>query len=101
MELNDAGPGAPTELSPVDLPALLGTDEEPFLLDVRQPEEVAAWASAGVVNGPIGEREHRLAEVPAARQVVVVCAAGSRSSQAAAFLARAGYRALNLTGGMA
>jgi rhodanese-related sulfurtransferase len=29
---------------------MLGTEDEPLLIDVRQPEEVAAWAIPGVVN---------------------------------------------------
>lgn len=93
--------GGSGELSPAELAARLGTDQEPFLLDVRQPEEVAAWAIPGVVNVPLGELGRRLSEVPADRQVVVVCASGNRSSRATALLAREGYGALNLTGGMA
>lgn len=101
MRLRSDQPGGSTELSAVDLSRLLGTEDEPFLLDVRQPEEVAAWAIPGVVNVPLGELARRLTEVPRDRQVVVVCASGNRSSQATAFLVGAGYRALNLAGGMA
>jgi glyoxylase-like metal-dependent hydrolase (beta-lactamase superfamily II) len=90
-----------TELSAVDLVALLGTEAEPFLLDVREPEEVAAWAIPGVVNVPLGELAQRLFELPADGQVVVVCASGNRSSGAVAYLNGRGYTAFNLTGGMA
>ena len=101
MGLRRKKAGGSTELSAVDLAALLGTEGEPFLLDVRQPEEVAAWAIPGAVNVPLGELAHRLSELPAGRPVVAVCASGNRSSEATALLVRAGYRARNLTGGMA
>jgi rhodanese-related sulfurtransferase len=101
MRLRKKNVGGPAELSAAELAALLGAGEEPFLLDVRQPEELAAGAIPGAVNVPLGELAHRLPDLPVERPVVVVCASGNRSSQATAFLARAGYRALNLTGGMA
>ncbi len=88
------------ELSAARLAAVLGTEDEPFLVDVRQPEEVAEWAIPGAVNIPLGDLPHRLGELPTDHPVVVVCRSGNRSSQATAFLARAGYRASNLTGGM-
>jgi rhodanese-related sulfurtransferase len=101
MGLRKKNLSGPAELSAVELAALLGAGEEPFLLDVRQPEELAAGAIPGVVNVPLGELAHRLRDLPVGRPVVVVCASGNRSSQATAFLTRSGYQALNLTGGMA
>jgi glyoxylase-like metal-dependent hydrolase (beta-lactamase superfamily II)/rhodanese-related sulfurtransferase len=89
-----------SELSAADLAALLGTEKEPFVLDVRQPEEVESWAIPGVVNVPLGDLPARLSELPTDRQVVVVCASGNRSSRATRLLALAGYHAVNLTGGM-
>ncbi len=89
-----------SELSAVQLAALLGTDDQPYLLDVRQPEEVAQWAIPGVVNVPLGELPQRLSELPADRQVVVICASGNRSTQATAWLTERGLQARNLTGGM-
>ena len=101
MRLRTGTAGRAGELSAAELAARLGTDQEPYLLDVRQPEEVAAWAIPGAVNVPLGELPGRLAEVPTAGPVVAVCASGHRSSQAAALLARAGFDVTNLTGGMA
>ena len=90
-----------SEVSATELASQLGTAAEPLVLDVRQPEEVAAWAIPGALNIPLGELAQRLSELPADRTLVAVCASGNRSSQATAFLLRAGYRARNLTGGMA
>ncbi len=88
------------EMTATTLAGLLGTDDEPFLLDVRQPEEVEAWAIAGIRNIPLGELQGRLSEVPTDRPVVVLCRTGNRSGQATELLARAGYQSINLTGGM-
>lgn len=91
------GPGGVTAEA---LAAWLGTDDEPFLLDVRQPEEVAEWSIAGALNIPLGELQHRLGEVPSDRPVVVVCRSGNRSARAAEMLIEAGHQPLNLLGGM-
>lgn len=89
------------EISAVDLAGRIGTRDEPWLLDVRQPEEVAEWSIPGAVNIPLGELAARVAEVPSDREVVTVCASGARSASAAGLLSHAGRRAATLVGGMA
>jgi rhodanese-related sulfurtransferase len=42
----------------------------------------------------------RLGELPKDREIICVCASGSRSSSAARRLASEGYSVLNLNGGM-
>ena len=88
------------QISAQEVAARLGTDHEPFILDVREPSEVAEWAIPGAVNIPIGELSARATEIPRQEEVVVVCASGGRSSQATEALARAGWDAHNLVGGM-
>ncbi len=58
---------APTsrEIDAGELARRLGTDAEPFVLDVREPDEVAAWAIPGAVNVPVAELSGRVAELPA------------------------------------
>jgi glyoxylase-like metal-dependent hydrolase (beta-lactamase superfamily II) len=69
---------------------------------VREPAEVAEWAISGeVVNVPVAELPARLSELPDDREIVVVCASGSRSALAADLLAQRGLRVANLRGGMA
>ncbi|HVC13953.1 MAG TPA: rhodanese-like domain-containing protein [Acidimicrobiales bacterium] len=89
-----------TEISAEELAALLGTQHAPFLLDVREPEEFESWAISGAANVPLSSLEHRLTQVARDRQVVVVCASGQRSAQAAGALRSAGIDASNLLGGM-
>ena len=89
------------QISASDVAARLGTEDEPFLLDVRNPDEVAEWAIPGAVNIPLGELAGRTSEIPRDEEVVVVCASGGRSSRATDALIRSGWNAHNLTGGMA
>jgi glyoxylase-like metal-dependent hydrolase (beta-lactamase superfamily II)/rhodanese-related sulfurtransferase len=89
------------DIDAAELAGRLGTDDEPFVLDVREPEEVAEWAIPGSSNLPVRELANRLGELPRDREVVVVCASGNRSAIAADFLAGQGVRVANLRGGMA
>ncbi|HLN41191.1 MAG TPA: MBL fold metallo-hydrolase [Acidimicrobiales bacterium] len=89
------------DAEPAELAARLGTSDQPFVLDVREPVEFAAWSIPSAVNIPFGELEARVSEVPTDRDVITVCASGSRSSTAAEILSRAGRRVANLAGGMA
>jgi glyoxylase-like metal-dependent hydrolase (beta-lactamase superfamily II) len=89
------------DISAAELAARLGTDDEPFVLDVREPAEVAEWAIAGAVNVPVGGLARHVDRLPRDREIVVVCASGNRSALAADFLAQQGLHIANLRGGMA
>ena len=89
------------DADPAELAARLGDSDEPFVLDVREPAEFAAWSIPTAVNIPLRELAARASEVPAGCEVVTVCATGSRSSAAAEILSRTGRRVANLAGGMA
>jgi rhodanese-related sulfurtransferase len=87
------------EVTPEQIKERLARGEDVFLLDVREPDEVAAWAYPIGVNIPLGQLGDRLGEVPKDRTVVVACAAGVRSATAAAALSEAGWTTENLAGG--
>ena len=79
----------------------LDDDPLPFLLDVREPEELADGAIAGSVSVPLREVRQRLGELPRDRDIVVVCHLGVRSAYVTEQLNALGYdRAVNLAGGM-
>ena len=87
----------------IDAGALLGLlDDDPTLelVDVREPDEFAAWSIPGAVNIPLGELPGRIAEVVAGT-LVTVCAAGTRAQSAAELLADEGFDVDVLVGGMA
>lgn len=95
-----AGAPAYDEMSAAELAAVLGTAEEPFLLDVREPDEVAAGVIGDACVIPLGELQLRVGELPHDRPVLVYCHSGRRSALAASFLTARGLRAANLTGGI-
>lgn len=71
------------------------------VIDVREPNEVAAGMIPGAVNIPLPQLERRLHQISPDRPVAVICESGSRSSQAAELLVRRGFRrVVNLAGGM-
>ena len=71
------------------------------LVDVREPDEVAAGSLPGAVNIPLGELPDRVGELDPGRGVALLCRSGARSGRAAEFLAANGFSdVVNLTGGM-
>ncbi len=82
------------------VPAKLNEKPKPVVLDVREPSEYAAGHIAGSTLIPLGQLASRLGELPKDREIICVCASGSRSSSAARHLLSHGYTVLNLRGGM-
>lgn len=75
--------------------------EQAHLLDVREPEEWTAGHAPGAQHVPMSQLPGRLPEVPADREVVVVCRSGIRSANVVQFLLNNGWEKVhNLAGGM-
>jgi NADPH-dependent 2,4-dienoyl-CoA reductase/sulfur reductase-like enzyme/rhodanese-related sulfurtransferase len=74
--------------------------EKAFLLDVREPMELAVEDVPGAVNIPIGQLRARLGELPRDREILVICRSGQRAYTATRMLLQKGFKAKNLTGGM-
>lgn len=72
------------------------------LIDVRPPDEYMAGRVPGAVNIPLTELEARLAEIPAAREVVAYCRGPwcVLAFEAVALLRGAGRAARRLEGGL-
>jgi rhodanese-related sulfurtransferase len=87
------------EVEPDEIRARLARGEDVFLLDVREPDEVAEWAYPIGVHIPLGELGQRLDELPPDTTIVAACHLGGRSATAAQALSEAGWAAENLTGG--
>ncbi|HEY5549500.1 MAG TPA: rhodanese-like domain-containing protein [Coriobacteriia bacterium] len=72
------------------------------IVDVRTPPEFESGHIASSVNVPLDQLEQVSATWDKQKPVVVYCATGARSADAAAFLASHGFREVyNLTGGAA
>lgn len=88
------------EISPAELQRMLSAAGAPTLIDVREPQEAAVCAIEGSTLIPLNSLPHRLQEIPPERPVVLYCHHGMRSMHAAQFLARNGYEAISLAGGI-
>lgn len=72
-----------------------------ILLDVREPEEWDAGHAPQARSVPMSQLSERITELPHDTQIICVCHLGGRSAAVSAALNRAGFDAVNLTGGMA
>jgi adenylyltransferase/sulfurtransferase len=93
-------PGMPS-ISVQQLAGRLETGDQPFILDVRQPEEEAEGTIPGALLIPLATLPDRLSELPQDREILVHCKAGGRSARAVKFLHESGFpKAVNVEGGI-
>jgi rhodanese-related sulfurtransferase len=71
-----------------------------LLVDVRERDEFAQAHVAGATLIPLSEFAERLQELPPARDIILMCAAGVRSANAAHYASGQGYHVANLEGGI-
>lgn len=71
-----------------------------LILDVRESEERAQARIPGSIAIPLAALPGRLDDLPRDRPIIVQCAAGIRSQQAARFLQANGMDAANLMHGL-
>jgi len=89
------------DITPAKLKEMKDSNPDLYILDVREPHEIAICAIAGTHKIPLGKIAERYAEVPTDRAVVVHCKMGGRSAQAVEFLQGKGYANVkNLAGGI-
>ena len=98
----DGSAGADWDITAADLSARLTRDPNLLLLDVREPHELQISSlPGGVTNIPLGELAARLPELDTAREMIVFCKAGTRSTRALELLVSAGFKKVkNLKGGI-
>jgi sulfur-carrier protein adenylyltransferase/sulfurtransferase len=89
------------EITAVELKAVMDRGPRPFVLDVRNPEEIAICRIAGSTVIPLPELPNRLGELDPSTPMIVHCKSGVRSAKAIAVLQAAGFTGLkNLNGGI-
>jgi adenylyltransferase/sulfurtransferase len=89
------------EITPVDLKKKLDAGENPFILDVREPNEYQINRIPGATLIPLGELPRRYQELPKDREIVTQCKMGGRSAKAQDFLKTVGFANVkNLKGGI-
>ena len=83
------------------LKARLDEREEPFILDVREPQEYQICNIPGSTLIPLGDLPSRLHELEGRGEMIVHCKSGARSAKAVKLLREAGFaQAKNLRGGI-
>jgi rhodanese-related sulfurtransferase len=90
-----------SETHPAELKLRLERGETVFILDVREPAEIALAAFPGATHIPMNDIPARIGELDPERETIVVCHHGMRSAQVGMYLARNGFtRVVNLAGGI-
>jgi sulfur-carrier protein adenylyltransferase/sulfurtransferase len=88
-------------ITPLELKALRDRGERPFLLDVRNPEEISICRIDGSTLIPLPELAGRIGELDPSVPMVVHCKSGARSAKAILLLRENGFTRLrNLAGGI-
>lgn len=89
------------DISVQDLHAMRTENKPHMLLDIREPQEVAAGAIDGSVHIPMNTIPENLDKLPKDKPLVVMCHVGGRSAQVTYWLRAQGYdNAVNLDGGI-
>ncbi|MCA9813244.1 MAG: hypothetical protein KC483_10365 [Nitrosarchaeum sp.] len=85
-----------------ELSQKLAANDDIFLLDVREPDELLQSKIDGSVNIPLAEifEQNRLDDIPKDKSVVVICGSGNRATIATYALAQEGIDFQVLEGGM-
>jgi len=76
------------------------TAKSGYILDVREPMELAVENVPGAVNIPLGQLRARLEELPRDKEINVICRSGGRAYYATRILLQNGFKAKNVSGGM-
>ena len=97
MGLFDRGP-AIMEMDPQEAAAAMKAGA--VLLDVRELSEWQMGHAVGATHIPLTQLQSKIAELPAGRRGLCICASGSRSKSAATILTQAGRKDVaNVRGG--
>ncbi|HEX8997406.1 MAG TPA: rhodanese-like domain-containing protein [Ktedonobacterales bacterium] len=93
--------GAIPSISPRDAWERVSTSHgDAVLIDVREVGEFARGHAKGARNVPLSQLNRRIKEIPANKDVLLICQSGNRSMQAAHILKAQGYeRVTNVSGG--
>ena len=70
-----------------------------FILDVRNPPELAVERLPGVLNIPLPELRSRLGELPRDQEILVTCRSAQRAYYATRILLQNGFKARTISGG--
>ena len=79
---------------------LLDANEDLYIIDVREDDEVAQGIIPGAQHIALGTIPDCINELDASKPYIIVCKAGARSANACSYLEAQGFDVTNLEGGM-
>ena len=88
------------QVEPTQVQAMMSQPLQPFLLDVRTPEEYKQGHVGGAELIPLDKLAAKKGLIPKDRDVICICESGSRSRVATRQLSSLGYKVSNMRGGM-
>ncbi len=90
------------EIDAGELAELLRSEARPYLLDVRNPYEVAIASIPGTDKViPVDQLPERIGELDTSVDMVIYCRSGARSGRAVELLKSVGFRKVrNMVGGI-
>jgi sulfur-carrier protein adenylyltransferase/sulfurtransferase len=98
---DEGSAGEDWDIDASQLASRLNNAVPPLLLDVREPHELEISWLPNAVNIPLGTLAAHLSELDSAREMVVFCKGGTRSTRALELLVSAGFKKVkNLKGGI-
>lgn len=87
-------------LPPVEAHKRLIGERPPIIVDVRMKNEFDSGHIQGAKHIPLNDLDKEMSQLPKDREIMCICHSGVRSNMAAGRLHRAGYKAINIRGGM-
>jgi sulfur-carrier protein adenylyltransferase/sulfurtransferase len=96
---HDANPSI-SEISVSEASVLLSSKNRPFLLDVREADEVEICKIEGATNIPVKNVPHHFDNLPKDKPILVYCHHGMRSLKVAHMLAERGFHVSSMSGGI-
>ncbi|WP_079478398.1 rhodanese-like domain-containing protein [Halobacillus salinus] len=89
------------EISPKDVERKIEQNDNTFLIDVREDEEVAEGMVPNAKHIPLAKIPNELDNLPKEQEYVMICRSGRRSMNAAEFMKERGFSNVkNMEGGM-
>ena len=90
------------KIKPEDAKKMLESENQPALIDVREPDEFASGHIPNAVDVPLGDVVNGVIRlgIPKDQPIMVYCRTGRRSSEAASKLQGAGYQKIYDLGGI-
>ncbi|MFC4387878.1 rhodanese-like domain-containing protein [Gracilibacillus marinus] len=88
------------QIAPEEVARRLQTNEEVYIIDVRENREISDGKIPSAHHIPLGQLALRKGELDKEKRYVVVCQSGNRSKAACGILEALGFEVEDMIGGM-